>query len=78
MTLVTRTSMKITTFLVATAMVWRETFMRFERTIAQLTEIVMRPGSANREFIVTFQDFDRLKQEVRRNRRGEAAKRSHA
>ena len=44
---------EIATFLVATAMVLPETVMRFERTVAQMTENVMRPGSANRELIVT-------------------------
>ncbi len=41
-------------------MVLRGTVMRFERTVAQITENVMPPGSANRELIVTLQDFDRL------------------
>ena len=50
---------EIATFLVATAMVLRETVMRFERTVAQITENVMRPGSANRELIVTLQDLKR-------------------
>ena len=50
-------------FLVATAMVLRETVMRYEKTVAQVTESIMRPGQADRELIVTLQDFDRLQQE---------------
>jgi hypothetical protein len=55
---------EIGTFLAATAEVLRETVMRFEKTTASITEHVMtRQGQADRDFIVTLQDFDRLQQE---------------
>jgi hypothetical protein len=55
---------EIGTFLIATAEVLRETIMRFEKTTAGITEHVMtRPSQADRDLIVTLQDFDRLQQE---------------
>lgn len=55
---------EVGTFLVATAEVLRETIMRFEKTTARITEsVVTRPGQADRDLIVTLQDFDRLQQE---------------
>jgi len=55
---------EIATFLTATAMVLRETVMRFETTTARITEnVTTRPDRADRELIVTLQDFDRLQQE---------------
>ncbi len=55
---------EIGTFLTATAEVLRETIRRFENTTASITEHVMtREGQADRDFIVTLQDFDRLQQE---------------
>jgi len=55
---------EIATFLVATAIVLRETVMRFEGTTARITErITMRSTQADRDLIVTLQDFDRLQQE---------------
>jgi hypothetical protein len=55
---------EIATFLVATAMVLRETVVRFEKTTARVTEsVAARPDGVDRELIVTLQDFDRLQQE---------------
>ncbi len=55
---------EIATFLAATAMVLRETVIQFERTAARITEgVLARPDQADRELIVTLQDFDRLQQE---------------
>jgi hypothetical protein len=55
---------EVSTFLTATAMVLRETIARFEMTTARILEhILKRPGDANRDLIVTLQDFDRLQQE---------------
>jgi hypothetical protein len=55
---------EIGTFLIATADVLRETISRFEKTTARITENVMtRPSQADRNLIVTLQDFDRLQQE---------------
>jgi hypothetical protein len=51
-------------FLVATAMVLRDTIARFEKTTASITEQVMTSSSqADRDLIVMLQDFDRLNQE---------------
>jgi hypothetical protein len=55
---------EIATFLVATAMVLRETVMRFEKTAARITEsVTKRAGETDRDLIMTLQDFDRLQQE---------------
>ena len=55
---------EIATFLVATAIVLRETVMRLEKTTARITEnVTMRSTQADRNLIVTLQDFDRLQQE---------------
>jgi len=51
-------------FLVATAMVLRDTIARFEKTTASITEQVMtRSSQPDRDLIVMLQDFDRLNQE---------------
>ena len=51
-------------FLVATAMVLRDTIARFEKTTASITEQVMaRSSQPDRDLIVMLQDFDRLHQE---------------
>ena len=53
------------TFLAATAMALSETVTRFERTTARITEsVTTRPSLADRDLIVTLQDFDRLQQEL--------------
>ena len=55
---------EIGSFLAATAMALRETVTRFERTTARITEsVTTRPSLADRDLIVTLQDFDRLQQE---------------
>jgi hypothetical protein len=55
---------EIATFLAATATVLRETVVQFEKTTSRITEgVLARPGHADRELIVTLQDFDRLQQE---------------
>jgi hypothetical protein len=55
---------EIATFLDATATALRDTVMRFERTTARITEsVTTRPSLADRDLIVTLQDFDRLQQE---------------
>jgi hypothetical protein len=55
---------EVGSFLVATAEVLRETIGRFEKTTARITEnVVTRSGQADRDLIVTLQDFDRLQQE---------------
>ena len=55
---------EIASFLAATAMALRETVTRFERTTARITEsVTTRPSLADRDLIVTLQDFDRLQQE---------------
>ena len=42
----------------------RETVTRFEKTTARITEsVTTRPSLADRDLIVTLQDFDRLQQE---------------
>src|ERR1700728_2938390 len=54
----------IATFLAATAVALRETVTRFEKTTARITEsVTTRPSLADRDLIVTLQDFDRLQQE---------------
>jgi hypothetical protein len=54
----------IATFLAATATALRETVARFEKTTARITEsVTTRPSLADRDLIVTLQDFDRLQQE---------------
>ena len=55
---------EIGTFLAAIAMALRETVGRLETTVGQITEIAaMRPGRADRDVVMTLQDFDRLQQE---------------
>jgi len=55
---------EIAIFLVATAIVLRETITKFERTTARVTEkVVTGSAQADRDLIVTLQDFDRLNQE---------------
>ena len=56
---------EIATFFAATAAALRETLTRFERTTARITEYVTpRPALADRDLIVTLQDFDRQQQEL--------------
>ena len=51
-------------FLPAIAGLLHETAARFEETVARVTAIVMlQSGRAERDLIVTLQDFDRLQQE---------------
>ncbi len=55
---------EIATFLDATAAALRDTVARFEKTTARITEnVTTRPSLADRDLIVTLQDFDRLQQE---------------
>jgi hypothetical protein len=55
---------EIGSFLTATAEVLRETIVRFEKTTAQITgNLMTRRDQADRDLIVTLQDFDRLQQE---------------
>jgi hypothetical protein len=56
---------EIATFLVATAMVLRETVMRFEKTTNRITEKMLTRAADNidRDLVMTIQDFDRLHQE---------------
>lgn len=51
-------------FLAALATLLRETIVNFEQTVGRISEIVVKQsGSANRDLIVSLQDFDRLQQE---------------
>lgn len=55
---------EVATFLFATAIVLRDTIVRFERTTARITEnVTMQSTQADRDLIVALQDFDRLQQE---------------
>jgi hypothetical protein len=55
---------EIATFLRATAVALAETVTRLERTTARITEsVTTRPSLADRDLVVTLQDFDRLQQE---------------
>jgi hypothetical protein len=50
--------------LAVVATLLRETVVRFEETVGRITETaVMRARPADRDLIVTLQDFDRLQQE---------------
>jgi hypothetical protein len=54
----------VAAFLDTLATVLRETVVRLEGTVGRVSEMVMvRSGPAERELIVTLQDFDRLQQE---------------
>jgi hypothetical protein len=56
---------EIATFLAATSAALRESVTRLEKTSARITETVAtRPSLADRDLIVTLQDFDRLQQEL--------------
>jgi hypothetical protein len=55
---------EVSTFLIATASALRDAVTRFEKTTAGITEhVANHPNEANRDLIVTLQDFDRLNQE---------------
>jgi hypothetical protein len=55
---------EVSTFLIATASALRDAVTRFEKTTSGISEYVAsRPNEANRDLIVTLQDFDRLNQE---------------
>jgi len=59
-----RASENVAAFLDTLATVLRETVGRLEGTVGRVSEMVMvRSGPAERELIVTLQDFDRLQQE---------------
>jgi hypothetical protein len=59
-----RASDEVAAFLDTLATVLRETVGRLEGTVGRVSEMVMvRSGPAERELIVTLQDFDRLQQE---------------
>lgn len=54
----------IRTFLAVMATALRETVVRFEETTACVTGLVVkRAGGADRDLVVTLQNFDRLQQE---------------
>jgi len=54
----------VAAFLDTLATILRETLVRLEGTVGRVSEMVMvRSGPAERELIVTLQDFDRLQQE---------------
>jgi len=55
---------EIATFLAATAAALRDTVARLEKTTAYVTErVTSQPGLADRDLVVTLQEFDRLQQE---------------
>jgi len=55
---------EIAVFLSALATILRETVNNLERTVSKVSEmIVVQPGKAQRDLVVTLQDFDRLQQE---------------
>lgn len=59
-----RTTDEIGSFLAAVAVALRETVGRLDATVGRITEITaMRPGRADRDVVMTLQDFDRLQQE---------------
>jgi hypothetical protein len=59
-----RTGDDIGAFLATVATVLRETVMRLEGTVGSITDFVLtRSRAADREVILTLQDFDRLQQE---------------
>lgn len=55
---------EIRIFLIVMAMALRETVMLFEETTSRVTDVaVTRAGRADRDLVVTLQNFDRLQQE---------------
>jgi hypothetical protein len=51
-------------FLTALATIMRETIGNLEKTVSRVSEmIVVQPGKAQRDLVMTLQDFDRLQQE---------------
>ena len=55
---------EIAVFLSALATILRETVSNLERTVSKVSEmVVVQPGKAQRDLVVTLQDFDRLQQE---------------
>ena len=60
-----RASEDVAAFLDTLATVLRDTIGRLEGTVGRVSEMVLvRSGPAERELIVTLQDFDRLQQEL--------------
>jgi hypothetical protein len=54
----------VAAFLDSLASILRETIVRLEGTVGRVSEMVLvRSGPAERDLIVTLQDFDRLQQE---------------
>jgi len=56
---------EISTFLVATAMVLRESIMRYETTTNRITQSLLTQAAdkVDRDLVMTIQEFDRLHQE---------------
>lgn len=55
---------EISTFLVATAMVLRESIMRYEATTNRITQsLLTQADKVDRDLVMTIQEFDRLHQE---------------
>jgi hypothetical protein len=55
---------EISTFLVATAMVLRESIMRYETTTNRITQTLLtQADKVDRDLVMTIQEFDRLHQE---------------
>ena len=55
----------VAAFLDTLTVILRETLGRLEGTVGRVSEMVLtRSGAADRELIVTLQDFDRLQQEL--------------
>jgi hypothetical protein len=50
-------------FLAVFAALLLDNVLRFEETVGRVTDLVMSNGRPSRELIVSFQSFDRLKQE---------------
>jgi hypothetical protein len=51
-------------FLTALATILRETVSNLESTVSRVSEmVVVQPGKAQRDLVMTLQDFDRLQQE---------------
>jgi hypothetical protein len=60
-----RPSEDVAAFLDTLTVILRETLGRLEGTVGRVSEMVLtRSGPADRELIVTLQDFDRLQQEL--------------
>jgi len=55
---------EISTFLVATAMVLRESIMRYETTTNRITQTLLtQADKVDRDLVMTIQEFDRMQQE---------------